>query len=320
MTTRMEPNLKICILAIAVILCGCASTSTFQVDSAVAIAPYTIADGGRIVVDVRVNGQGPFHFALDTGASISVVFDSLRQELELEAVAGESVLIHGLVSTGRYPLLRISRLQVGRETWVDPRIVSLPGETAAGAEIDGILGIDFLRNYAVGFSVEDRVLRLYPPDQVSDSSYRGWVSVPLEPTNIADRGTVLYLLEIEIDGEKVPALFDLGAGLNMLNWPAARFLHLVPKDPKRRQLLSGALESTPVVARFNAREVKTAGIRWEKEVFLVADLTIFATLQKDESPFVILGSGLFNQRDFMIDFVRNRLLVKTSMDEVDTPW
>jgi hypothetical protein len=31
---------------------------------------------------------------------------------------------------------------------------------------------------------------------------------------------------------------------------------------------------------------------------------------------VILGSGLFNQRDFIIDFVRNRLLVKASMDEV----
>jgi hypothetical protein len=318
MTISMQLNVKIGVFATTLVLSGCAST--FQVDSAVAIAPYTIVDGGRIVVDVRVNGQGPFHFALDTGASISVVFDSLRQELELEAVAGESVLIHGLVSSGRYPLLGISSVQVGRETWVDPRIVSLPGETAASAEIDGILGIDFLRNYAVGFSVEDRVLRLYPPDQVSDSSYRGWVSVPLEPENIADTGTVLYLLEIEIGGEKVPALFDLGAGLNMLNWPAARVLHLVPKDPKRRQLLSGALENTPVIVRFDAREVNTAGIRWENEVFLVADLAIYATLQRDESPFVILGSGLFNQRDFMIDFVRNRLLVKTSMDEVDTPW
>lgn len=320
MTTRMEPNLKICILALAVILCGCASTSTLHVDSAVATTPYTIADGGRIVVDVRVNGQGPFNFALDTGASISVVFDSLRQKLELEAVAGESVHIHGLVSSGRFPLLGIDHLQVGSETWVDPRIASLPGEAASNAEIDGVLGIDFLRRYAVGFSIEDQVLRLYPPDRVSSSAYRGWASVPLESVRIGATETALYLLEIEIGGKKVAALFDLGAGLNMINWPAARFLQLVPEGRKRRELLSGALESTPVIARLNAGEVTTAGIRWKNEVFLIADLAIFATLQRDDSPFVILGSGLFNQRDFMIDFVRNRLLVKTSMDEVDTPW
>ncbi len=317
MTTGMNLKSKIGVLATTIILGACAST--LNVDSAVAIAPYHIANGGRIVVEVRVDNQGPFHFALDTGASISVVFDRLRKKLELETVAGESVLIHGLVSTGRFPLISISRLQVGRETWVNPRIASLPGETTAGAEIDGILGIDFLRRYAVGFSVEDRVLRLYSPDQLRDDSYRGWNSVPLEPINIGGRGTALYFFDVEIGGQKVPALFDLGAGLNMINWPAAQFLHLKPEGHRRGELLSGVLESTPVVARFEAAKVTTASIEWQNEAFLVADLAIFATLQKDDSPFVILGSGLFNQRDFMIDFVRNRLLVKASMDEVGAP-
>ena len=313
----MKLNLTISILIATIVLCGCAST--LNVDSAVAITPYHIASGGRIVVDVRVNDQGPFHFALDTGASISVVFDQLRQKLELETAAGESVLIHGLVSSGRFPLLDISHLQVGRETWADPRIASLPGETAAGTEIDGVLGIDFLRRYAVGFSVEDRVLRLYSPDQVRDKSYRGWESVPLELVNIGESRTALYFFEIEIGGQKVAALFDLGAGLNMINWPAAQFLHLEPEGHRRGELVTGALESTPVIARFDAAEITTAGIQWQDEAFLVADLAIFAILQQDDSPFVILGSGLFNQRDFMIDFVRNRLLVKVSMDEIDAP-
>jgi hypothetical protein len=88
-------------------------------------------------------------------------------------------------------------------------------------------------------------------------------------------------------------------------------------DPRGDELLSGVFESTPVVAQFEAKEVTTAGIRWRNEVFLIADLEVFATLQQGDSPLVILGSGLFNQRDFVIDFVRNRLLVKTAMDEVD---
>ncbi|MCH8335452.1 MAG: clan AA aspartic protease, partial [Proteobacteria bacterium] len=165
-------------MATVFVLCGCAST--LDQDSALAIAPYQIVNGGRIVIEARVNDQGPFHFALDTGASISIVFDKLRNKLELETAPGKSVTIQGLVASGQFPLVSISRLHVGREIWADPRIASLPGGTTASAKIDGILGIDFLRRYAVDFSTEDRVLRLYPPNLVRDRPYRGWASVPLE--------------------------------------------------------------------------------------------------------------------------------------------
>ena len=82
--------------------------------------------------------------------------------------------------------------------------------------------------------------------------------------------------------------------------------HILPIHP---------LQMRPI--RLDAMEVRTAGIRWRNEVFLVADLEIFETLQHDDTPLVILGSGFFNQRDFVIDFVRNRLLIKVAMDEVN---
>jgi len=44
--------------------------------------------GGRPVVDVRINGKGPFAFILDTGASITVVDEKLAQELSLDAAEG----------------------------------------------------------------------------------------------------------------------------------------------------------------------------------------------------------------------------------------
>jgi len=309
----MKLDLKLLLLTTALVLCACAST--LDQDGALAVSPYHIATGGRIVVEARVNDQGPFRFALDTGSSISVIFDELRQQLELESTTGESVIIHGLVTSGKFPILNISRLDVGRETWADARIVVLPGETAASARIDGILGIDFLRRYAVGFSVENRVVRLYPPDLVRDRSYRGWASVPLERVNIGEKGAVLYFFDVNIGGRKVPALFDLGAGQNLINWPAARSLDLAPTEQEGEEILSGALESTSDIAEFNAREVNTASIRWRDEPFLVADLEIFETIQRADSPFAILGSGLFRQRDFVIDFVRNRVLVKVAMGE-----
>jgi len=311
----MKLELKGLLVAATLVLCACAST--LDQDGALAVSPYHIAKGGRIVVEARVNDQGPFRFALDTGSSISVIFDKLRKQLEPESATEESVIIHGLVTSGEFPILNISRLDVGRETWADARIVALPGETAAAARIDGILGIDFLRRYAVGFSVEDRVVHLYPPDLVRDRSYRGWASVPLEHVNIGERGAVLYFFDVEIAGRKVPALFDLGAGQNLINWPGARSLDLVPTEQEGEEIVSGALESTPVIAEFIAREVNTASIRWRDEQFLVADLEIFETVQRADSPFAILGSGLFRQRDFVIDFVRNRVLVKVAMGEAD---
>lgn len=315
MITGMKLDLRTVLWATIILLCGCAST--LDLDGALAITPYHIVSGGRIVVEVRVNDQGPFHFALDTGASISIIFNELRNTLGLELVPGASVGILGLVDSGRVPLLSIGRLQVGREKWADPKIALIPGDTVASAEIDGILGIDFLRRYAVGFSIEDRVLRLYPPNLVRDRSYRGWATVPLELVKIGERGAALYFLEVEIGGQKVPALFDLGAGQNMMNWAAASSLTLKPARRKGDQVLSGILKSTPVVAQLNAREVTTASIRWRNETFFVADLEVLTVLQQGDGPIAILGSGLFSQRDFVIDFVRNRLLVKVAMDEVD---
>ncbi len=302
-------------LAAAFLMYGCASV--LDEDGALAIAPYTIEENGRIVVEARVNDQGPFDFALDTAASISAVFDELRYELGLEPVPGKLAIIHGAVATGEYPLLDIDRIGVGQEDWTNARIVSLPGDTLADSAIDGVLGVDFLRKYAVGFSIRERVIRLYPPELVARRSYRGWASVPLRAETIGQSGVALYFFTIEIDGRRIQAVFDLGAGLNLINWQGAQTLGVDPTRLRDDDLVSGALESAPVSARLKSKEVTTARIRWRNEVFLIADLEIFSTLMPDDGPAAILGAGFFTQRDFVIDFVRSRLLVKVAMDELN---
>ena len=311
----VKPSFRALGLASVFALSACASV--LDLDGALAIAPYHVENSGRIVVEARVNGQGPFDFALDTGSSISAVFDKLRDELALEPIPGIKVIVHGAVASGRFSLLDIGLLEVGREAWADPRMVSLPGETAAGVTIDGLLGVDFLRRYAVAFSTRDRVIRLYPPDLVAQRSYRGWASVPLEPEFIGGSGAALYFIDIEIDGWKIPAVFDLGAGTNIINTPGAHRVGIAAAELRHGDVFSGALESSTVVARLAVQEVTTAGIRWRNEFFSIADLEIFEMFMFRDSPAAILGAGLFTQRDFIIDFVRSRLLVKVAMDEID---
>lgn len=315
MIVTVKRHLKTFGLAAVIMLSGCASV--LDQDGALAVSPYDIDANGRIVVDVQVNGNGPFEFALDTAASISVVFDELRDELALQPEPGKTVIIHGTVASGRFPILSVDFLEVGREVWIKPRLASMPSKTDATTGIDGILGVDFLRRYAVGFSTRDRVVRLYPPDLVGRRSYRGWASVPLIPQYIGTSGAALFLFEIEINDQTIPAVFDLGAGMNMMNWSAAHSLGIEPADLLGDDSFSGVIDTTTGVGWIRAERVTTGRIRWRNEVFSVAELNVFASFLKEDDPCAVLGAGLFNQRDFIIDFPRSRLLIKVAMDEVD---
>lgn len=312
----MTPKPKVLFLpavTAGVVLCGCAHT--LNLDDALTVVPYDLQDSGRVLVDVRINERGPYPFALDTAASISFIRDNVRTELGLEPLPEESSIIRGVVATGEFPLVRIDRLQVGSEIWSGARIVSLPGDTDAASGIAGVLGMDFLRRYGVGFSTRDRVVRLYPPNLVRDRAYRGWAVLPLAPVRIGESREPLYFFDIDIGGRTVPALFDLGAGLNIINPPGARFLRLAPVGAAEDSVLSDALDSAPILARLGTEDVTTADIVWRNEEFLIADVELFATLMYEDRPLAIIGSGLFNQRDFVIDFLRDRLLVRVAMDE-----
>ncbi len=311
---RMQRVLKALISTLALALGGCAQV--LGPEGALTVVPYELTDSGRILVDVEINGQGPYPFSLDTGASISFLFLDSDDELQLDTVPDVTATVRGLVSSGRYPVVKVDSLQVGEEIWSEPTMVSVPGATAATRDIAGVLGVDFLRRYGLWLSARDRELRLYSPETLSGGSYNGWALVPLEPVSIGAASAPLYFFDIQIGGRTMPALFDLGSGTNLINAPAAQYLRLAPTDNTEELMVAGALESAPILARLQT-PMRTENVSWQNEDLLIADFGIFATLLHEHSPLAIIGSGLLRQRDFVIDFERNRLLIRRGMDEVE---
>ena len=301
---------KATLIAASLLVSGCASF--LDEDGALAVVPYRISDSGQIVLDTAINDQGPFVFAFDTGASISVVFDHAREDLGLECVADRNVVIQGMVGSGTFPIAIVDRLQLGGEVWADARLAAMPGGKLAGAEIDGILGIDLLDRYAVSFSTEDKALRLYAPESVQDRSYRGWTTVPLRELSIGKGGSAVYVIDVKVGSVQIPALLDLGAASNILNWRAARALRVRPLSPRLPGEISGAVETAPVAAQLEIRSLKTGELRWSHKTFIIADFPVFDVLGLGDRPMAIVGAGLFSRRDFVIDFTRKRLLVKTA--------
>ena len=100
---------------------GCASI--LDQDGALAVAPYRIDQHGLIVVKASVNQQGPFSFALDTGASISSVFDSLRDQMDIKPIPGRRAIVNGAVDKGEFYVLDVDLIAIYGEVWTDPTFV-----------------------------------------------------------------------------------------------------------------------------------------------------------------------------------------------------
>ncbi len=80
--------------------------------------------GGRPVIEVKINGKGPYRFILDTGAATTVVSDELVHELSLAPPAGVQV---AAVGGGPAPAIVVIRnLRIGDATLKDMIAAAMP--------------------------------------------------------------------------------------------------------------------------------------------------------------------------------------------------
>jgi hypothetical protein len=112
---------------------------------------------GILVVSAMVDGKGPYHFVLDTGAGITVVTPKLAEAVGLTAAGSD--IAHGTSDqTVAARLTTLKSLAVGTAMQADvaaaivPLSLDLTYQGAYGT-IDGIVGATFLRNYVVSLDI-----------------------------------------------------------------------------------------------------------------------------------------------------------------------
>ncbi|ELS50859.1 hypothetical protein STVIR_8167 [Streptomyces viridochromogenes Tue57] len=112
-------------------------------------------------VPVSISGEGPFMFALDTGASASVVDADVADRVDLERT-GERRSVSGVLGTGLVPVARVEQWRVG-DVRLDPGEVTVIdlGPPRGGGGIQGLLGSDVLSDFgSITVDYEDGVLRI----------------------------------------------------------------------------------------------------------------------------------------------------------------
>ncbi len=128
-------------------------------------APVTVRLDELRVVSTMIDGKGPYHFVLDTGAGITVITPELAERIGLEGKKSGQVTGSATVPV---KMLTLQDVRVGRAEvrGVAAAIVPLPLDLTYQGDygrIDGVLGYSFLSHFAVTIDLKDDVATFTPP-------------------------------------------------------------------------------------------------------------------------------------------------------------
>jgi predicted aspartyl protease len=150
-------------------LVGCEPATPARVhappDAAAGEVEFRLAGpgGAALVVPVHVNGEGPFDFVLDTGATLTCVSEETAERLALPERPAAGIGV-GIGGSGRLRLVEVDSLRLGGAAaeGLPACLLDLAHTEVIGVRIDGLLGLNFLSNFLVTLDFEREVVRLEP--------------------------------------------------------------------------------------------------------------------------------------------------------------
>jgi predicted aspartyl protease len=102
------------------------------------------AGGVVAVVGVAIGGRGPFRFALDTGASSSLLDAAVATRLGLRPLPGNPERVHGVAGVIDARRIRIASWHVGSVPLPSTVILTADVSFGPGVAAAGLLGSDVL--------------------------------------------------------------------------------------------------------------------------------------------------------------------------------
>ena len=175
----------------------------------------------HLAVTVRIDGNGPYRFVIDTGADRTVLATDVAAQLGL--AFSENVMLEGVVRAVKAPTVTIRELSFGMIRYQSLVVPTLPRSTLGA---DGYLGLDTLDGHRVTFDFKNHTLQVGAP--------RSRLSALLIKDNEARIRTVgssghLRALNCTVDGVRAAAFIDSGADLSAGN--QALFDALASRNP-----------------------------------------------------------------------------------------
>ena len=134
---------------------------------------FEIEDSGHPRVPVYINGEGPFTFTLDTGASTTTISKSLANKLGIETYVLENAKASG-VGGSRLTVetAKVEALTIGTETYENLEVMVLDLDSVFGSSgccDRGVIGHSTLKDYRVSVDYRTKLLTLEKQDEEDTS-------------------------------------------------------------------------------------------------------------------------------------------------------
>ena len=201
--------------------------STALASPAINRAKFRLVGGAQplLLVPVRVNGQGPFEFILDTGAGTSLLTPELAASLQIESTGSKQGHTAGGPVNVLLATADLFALGAARREDVDVAITDLGQiERTVGAKLDGDLGYNFLKHFRLTIDFRTLELTLEDPKRIE---YLGPAPIAEMPMRLAHPSKPLIFVEVHV-GDRGPFQFavDTGTSTTAVSPELARALEL----------------------------------------------------------------------------------------------
>ena len=314
-------------LGAALGLAGCATGATVQVHLAGQQPPPPVADDTqvgtgvdyalRMTAPVRINGQGPFDFVVDTGANRTVLSTELAAALNLPSRGVADV--HGVSGVEPAPLVAVDLLEVDA---VATRRITAPTLPRGRLGIDGLLGVDVLKNRRVVMDFTRNRLtigaaRAPGPERSGYEMRRGAGGAEIPGARVVVparyRFGQLVIIGADVAGRPVTAFVDSGSQSTVGNGALRRIVlgapNRAPQAVMYRVPILSATGQTSQGEMGTMPLLQIGGMRIQGLMAVFADLHVFDIWDLTERPSLLLGMDVMRQFNAIeLNYARRELV------------
>jgi predicted aspartyl protease len=247
----------------------------------------------RMTAPVRIEGQGPYPFVVDTGANRTVVAAELAMKLGLPE--GELEPVQGVAGMQMAPTAFAS-LTVGDRTGRRSPVSLLPSAAIGG---QGLLGLDRIGDQCVtlDFRAQQLVIGAAPPR---------WAGTYEVSVHAHWRDGQLTMVDADLAGIPVVAFIDSGADTTIGNMALHHFC--LERDTSVKWIKVPVISATGQTMEAEMADLpnlRVGGFRLPDWPVAFVDLHTFSMWGLTERPAILLGMDLLSRFDRVsLDFTR----------------
>lgn len=282
----------------------------------VAVAPYRIDYDGWYTVSAMVNGEGPYDFIIDTGATATVVFQNLATLQAMPQIDAPPRRILGLVGSERLPVRAIGEVTLGPVGLTGLESVVIEDWPAPRRTPQGVIGLDLLSKFVLRFDARRQVIEFRNPGGAPDPETGKWGVGKLKADDFGKGADSLYRVNVDLQGRPISFVLDLGASGSIINRAALRrlFSGVQINGTRESGFMTGSRlndifgdDARALIVRIRTTSVGAA--RWRDREYVVFDAPVFGELGLASRPAGFFGSDHFVDRSFVIDFPAEKIYI-----------